>query len=333
MLSNLNICELNSFYLDLKKIVTDIATKKYYEQIAKEAIETMDNLTYWKIVEPKKFKDILINFQKRYYSIKRVYDSFVYNKSDLYNIDYYEEAIDHLFLVLINDTYEHEVTMADLYLKNDIDLDYSYSICVIPISNEKILFTAYGSELVNYLNKEINTNGKLCKKYNLSYYGYWNNTDKPDDLSDEDWDKRENDWDKALSKGHGIPNKCGMGIDLFNYKWDLSLRNIMADWDEFAKNFPSLEKRVERKVRYILLDEFINNKYIENEMDPKNLKPGEFSYSQWAKWEREFCELVKSDEEMIKKKTELEKLLYENFIEPTKDNLVKKVKDLFNLEG
>jgi hypothetical protein len=26
-------------------------------------------------------------------------------------------------------------------------------------------------------------------------YGYWNNTDKPDDITDEEWDKRSDTWD------------------------------------------------------------------------------------------------------------------------------------------
>jgi hypothetical protein len=35
---------------------------------------------------------------------------------------------------------------------------------------------------------------------------------------------------------------------------------------------------------------------------------------------------------LINKKVELENSLRENFIEPTKENLIKKVKDLFKLE-
>lgn len=31
-------------------------------------------------------------------------------------------------------------------------------------------------------------------------YGYWNNTDKPDELSDEDWDERRNNWNEIFDK-------------------------------------------------------------------------------------------------------------------------------------
>ena len=42
----------------------------------------------------------------------------------------------------------------------------------------------------------------------VEYYGYWNNTDKPDDIIDEEWDERGKEWEKALNKS-GIPGENG----------------------------------------------------------------------------------------------------------------------------
>jgi hypothetical protein len=49
---------------------------------------------------------------------------------------------------------------------------------------------------------------------------YWNNTDKPDDLTDEEWDRRGKDCDEALG-GHGClaPAECGLSRILVPVGW------------------------------------------------------------------------------------------------------------------
>ena len=46
----------------------------------------------------------------------------------------------------------------------------------------------------------------------MKEYGYWNNTDKPDEISAKDWNKRRINWDKALPTG--IPIMDGISIKL-----------------------------------------------------------------------------------------------------------------------
>ena len=40
-------------------------------------------------------------------------------------------------------------------------------------------------------------------------YPYWDNTDKPDNVSDKLWAKREQDWDQAVTKRTGVPGVEG----------------------------------------------------------------------------------------------------------------------------
>ena len=49
----------------------------------------------------------------------------------------------------------------------------------------------------------------------VSEYGYWNNTDAPENVSDRAWRQRRHDWGRALlSKEPGIPAMHGLTIDV-----------------------------------------------------------------------------------------------------------------------
>ncbi len=45
-------------------------------------------------------------------------------------------------------------------------------------------------------------------------YGYWNNTDEPEDVSPEEWEQRRLDWDAALP-GAGVPALSGLCLKFF----------------------------------------------------------------------------------------------------------------------
>lgn len=55
-------------------------------------------------------------------------------------------------------------------------------------------------------------NDALFKKFyelpGIKDYGYWNNTDKPEDVTARQWTQRKKDWDSVL-KGIGIPRENG----------------------------------------------------------------------------------------------------------------------------
>jgi hypothetical protein len=49
------------------------------------------------------------------------------------------------------------------------------------------------------------------KQPGVSEFGYWNNTDQPDEISDEEWEARGKIWDEILP-GAGIPSMNGFTI-------------------------------------------------------------------------------------------------------------------------
>lgn len=56
---------------------------------------------------------------------------------------------------------------------------------------------------------------KFLKMPNVHEFGYWNNTDPPDDVTEEEWDERARIWNEALcDHGHGVPAMEGFTIDI-----------------------------------------------------------------------------------------------------------------------
>jgi hypothetical protein len=68
------------------------------------------------------------------------------------------------------------------------EVDYSFSICVYPVKNNEFLglwFTEWESKYTPLIKS----------KPWYQEYGYWNNTDKPEHLSNREWNKRRKDWE------------------------------------------------------------------------------------------------------------------------------------------
>jgi hypothetical protein len=65
-------------------------------------------------------------------------------------------------------------------------VDFSLEIAIYPINNKKFL-GVYFTEQSDYL--------EILQEFKwYSEYGYWNNTDQPDNISDKEWTKRKKDW-------------------------------------------------------------------------------------------------------------------------------------------
>ena len=111
------------------------------------------------------------------------------------------------------------------------DYDLSLRICFFPL-NTKILVTCLG----NYKLRDW-----FVSHPELKPYDYWNSTDKPVSISDEEWNKRKADWDKAIYTG--IPMTSGLeaciigGMEAYPYGVTPEILDAHA---------PSLEERIER---------------------------------------------------------------------------------------
>lgn len=67
--------------------------------------------------------------------------------------------------------------------------------------------------------------GLLAKKRNFVPFGYWNNTDGPEEMTDAQWRERELIWDKATKHGHAM-NQTSL---VFEADAESTMRSIC--WD------------------------------------------------------------------------------------------------------
>lgn len=106
-------------------------------------------------------------------------------------------------------------------------------------------------------------------------YGYWNNTDQPDGITDGEWEKRKEDWDIALP-GAGIPSREGSTVHMTYsfYQRDLSV---------ILPYFSTKEERAREKAI-----EVVEERYMEKlEKENPNFGPGKIvtAARKWLKSE------------------------------------------------
>lgn len=90
------------------------------------------------------------------------------------------------------------------------EFDFDTSLCVFPLSRKILAVPICNNERLMRT---------LLENENITAYGYWNNTDKPDDVSNREWNTRKSDWDKALP-GIGVLRENGFIFDLIDTMWD-----------------------------------------------------------------------------------------------------------------
>jgi len=70
---------------------------------------------------------------------------------------------------------------------------FKYSIAIIPKENHTLAIVYTADQSIDK---------KFLQLSEVEYYGYWNNTDPPEDISAEEWEARREEW-RCLS--YGIP--------------------------------------------------------------------------------------------------------------------------------
>ncbi len=111
-----------------------------------------------------------------------------------------------------------------------VDWDATLSVCLIP-SQGNVLALFYCEGGLGYL-EQLHATG-------FDSYQYQNSTDRPDDITEEIWNERQDAWLQALPS-RTRPLEVGLTCEVVS--WDC-LRNAMYDRDLVASCAPSLDVR------------------------------------------------------------------------------------------
>lgn len=256
-IKNLNALELKEFIKELQERVQIIYKEKFFKTFCIDMVDTLDDLTvldakYKETKDATEIEKYLIKLYKVQEPMSRVVSSyFVDTKQDLSMdkilnwFDSYCGSSVEVFLNKIN-LFNDRVKITN---KRQPAYDFQSEICVYPMQ-DKILFQAWG-EVDSLLEKICLSRKKVDKefrkKYELTYYGYWNNVDKPNNVTKKEWLQRFTDWDIALP-GLGVPVENGLVVDILNsesFFTNIHLGMITKGKKFFDICIPSFDIRVE----------------------------------------------------------------------------------------
>lgn len=124
----------------------------------------------------------------------------------------------------------------------DVDVDHEFEVLLFPLKDSTLIMPICEQEkLVEVLDRHPS----------IERYSWWNSTDKPDDISEGEWQQREDEWMTALP-GSGLLSERSLRMTLFD--GDVRRHN---DPDTMWAGIPDPSTRLKR----LGTDEYVNRHY------------------------------------------------------------------------
>lgn len=252
-INNLSVRELKEFMGELKtrlKRVFDFEYGNYFGHLATSMIDETITWDYLceKCGSMNKLENYLTTIYKNSYNKCWIVNDFIKGEINT-NI---EDALKHVFNLdylgsVGNIT--HNTIESKNFILNIKGVSSSFNLqneIVLFPSQNKTLFLAYGDLFISLLDKVLSSKRKedrnFRKKYGFEYYGYWNNTDKPNNISQKRWDERGNEWKELLAPDY-IPSKHGICSELISEETFFNEKELDFKLDA---NFPSPSERAKK---------------------------------------------------------------------------------------
>lgn len=188
---NMSLFELNEFYKHTRLEMMVAAKQEYYKFVVRIAQEI--------------YVYLMTNEYVGHYDIdlKEIDSKANEFKDDAYALlDYARESANRIV---------RKTSDAIFTYDSEDDADFDVSVVILPINGKTLCMPYAHNDILNNL---------LNSNENFEEYAYWNNTDKPDAISKEEWDLRRKDWDEALPCA-GIPKNNGIVLHLVDAVSDI----------------------------------------------------------------------------------------------------------------
>ncbi len=190
-------------------------------------------------------------------------------------------------------------------MTRDVDYDLSCNVTVIP-TKTKILALIYAEQ------KEYHEVFESFK--NVYKYPYWDNTDRPNDMTQKEWNARGREWDNAL-KPNDIPAMSGFGIECV----PIFIPHVEKDELFSLCPMPAFENRILIHANRILSDRFFKRTITGDTTPITEIVPRVSEWIEYKESEEGKSELDKLEEEI---KIHFKHLLtYEDLIEDYKEEI------------
>lgn len=129
--------------------------------------------------------------------------------------------------------------------RRDSDVDFSLSVVVFPPLKSRV-----GQQLLAMSFCENVEMGKLWSELSfVKEFGYWDNTDPPEDIPAVQWKARKRAWDRVMPSG--VPSDHGFSFELAPevIDWDLNADKLR---DLALSQIPDLQSRARRVARELV---------------------------------------------------------------------------------
>jgi hypothetical protein len=299
-LPQMSAYEMQIFFEKLRSKLVVEREKLYKEALAAEYISAFDSIWLNKI----DFEGYKRRFEKTIFST----GEYIKDKIALYSL-----ACEN-----IQEKYK------EIYKSNrrNPTYDFQFSVAVIP-RKDKVLCIIYTEQEVFHRVWE--------NMRNVEHYGYWNNTDKPDGVTNKEWRLREKEWGKAL-KDWGIPALAG-------FEWSLNTNDSLDGFPMFGTegfewvlemSKDSKDKRAKRYAKDILIQKKMEEYQKKNNIKKEDIKQisdsGYFDvidYLRTDEGEKEIDEVAEKIKDVLIDFTEEHKsMTYSKIVSKRPENLV-----------
>jgi hypothetical protein len=125
--------------------------------------------------------------------------------------------------------------------------EFQADLILIPIANKTLILTYI--PVSSDKEKEV-----MAKEKNILSYCYWNNTDREEGVSNEEWMQREEDWSVL---GYDAPVDVGFGFRLFDGEKKHMLMTKNNFKIKLEKRIGSIEKMKEKIAKDHIIDEIV----------------------------------------------------------------------------
>jgi hypothetical protein len=191
-LPNMSVFELNKMYKNLRSKLIPVVQQEYYKFVAKI-------------------------YQSAYVYVKLDVNICEYN-IDMKNLPH-EADDDEILLFAKREACDiiNKTRNAILWADAEPDADFEVSLSILPIQDVILCIPSANNHVLSDELKLL-----LMDCFHAEEYGYWDNTDRPGELTKDEWNKRKDDWNKALPDALGVPRQNGFVIRLLDSEFDLT---------------------------------------------------------------------------------------------------------------
>lgn len=194
--------------------------------------------------------------------------------------------------------------------------DFAASIAIFTYKKRQFIM-AFGNHFTDLLSDILTSDDpeytQFREKYNLKDYHYQNQTDQPEDISDEDWNDRRHTWDILLPTG--VPAKDGICINISDNESIISdtwsLRFSIETYEPHIANVLSNKKSTDDNIQKYATDFARDSEYKKYVADNPN---DTATVSHYIKFDRQFNADLKSEKETLIKLIDDYKLKIKRFI-------------------